>query len=76
MGRLDTQDEGNRVHRIGLAGTIGTDNRSKVGIAEKERVMTLVGLEIEEFKTNKFPHLDLDALCLDGGGARAEELLN
>jgi hypothetical protein len=32
--------------RIGLAGTIGTDNRSKVRIAEKERVMTLVGLEI------------------------------
>ena len=32
--------------RIGLAGTIGTDDRGKVRIAEKERVMTLVGLEI------------------------------
>jgi hypothetical protein len=32
--------------RIGLAGTIGADDRSKVRIAEKEYVMTLVGLEI------------------------------
>jgi hypothetical protein len=29
----------------------------------------------EEFETDKLPHLDFDALRLNGRGARAEELL-
>lgn len=32
--------------RIGLSGSIGSDDGSEVGVAEQELVVTLVGLEV------------------------------
>lgn len=61
MRRLDAKDEGDGVHRIRFARSIGPDNGSEVGIAKQEGVVALVRLEIVKFETYEFTHGELDA---------------
>jgi hypothetical protein len=46
MRRLDSQDEGDGVHAIGLAGAIGANNGGEVRVSKEEDMLVAIRLEV------------------------------